>query len=55
MELLADNDINQVNGALAWTTPALIALADSGSLGPLAWSFGIGYGIGTLIYRTFLY
>ena len=39
------------SGGLPWSTPALVALADSASLGPLAWSFGLGYVIGTAIYH----
>lgn len=40
-----------VSGGIPWSTPALVALADSASLGPLAWSFGFGYLIGTAIYK----
>ena len=54
MQRLSDSETQEVSGSLAWTTPALVALADTGSLGPLAWSFGIGYGIGTLIYKGFI-
>jgi len=53
MKVLSDDEVTQVSGGLPWMTPAMLALADTGSLGPLAWSFGIGYGIGTLIYNYY--
>nr|WP_245615798.1 hypothetical protein [Andreprevotia chitinilytica] len=50
---LTMEEVNDVSGGIPWTTPALVALADTGSLGPLVWAFGIGYGIGTLAYNYF--
>lgn len=54
MVVLKIEETDEVGGGLAWTTPALIALADSGSLGPLALSFSFGYGVGTLMYNYYL-
>ncbi|WP_156970563.1 hypothetical protein [Andreprevotia chitinilytica] len=53
MKDLTMEEVNDVSGGIPWTTPALVALADTGSLGPLVWAFGIGYGIGTLAYNYF--
>ena len=51
MYALSNEDTTTASGGIAWSTPALVALADSASLGPLAWSFGIGWLIGTAIYH----
>lgn len=52
MKMLSTQEVEEVSGGLPWTMPAMAALADTGSLGPLVWSFGIGYGIGTLGYNA---
>jgi hypothetical protein len=46
-------EIEEVSGGLPWTTPAMVALADTASLGPLVWAFGIGYTIGTVAYYSY--
>jgi hypothetical protein len=53
MEQLNSQEIDFASGGIAWTTPAIVALADSGVVGPLVWSFGVGYAIGTLAYNAY--
>ncbi len=54
MQTLSTQQTQQASGGILWTTPALVALADTGSLGPLAFAFSMGFGIGTLIYNNFI-
>jgi hypothetical protein len=49
MELMNEVEVSEVNGGLAWSMAAGAALADTGSLGPLVWAFGVGYGVGSLL------
>ena len=44
----------QTAGGMLWSTPALVAIADSGCVGPLGAAFGAGYAIGKYIYQTWL-
>ena len=52
MIALSHQQTEAASGGLPWGMPALAALADSASLGPLAWSFGLGFAIGTVIYHA---
>ena len=54
MRTLSCSETRQTGGGILWTTPALVAIADTASLGPLGMAFSAGYGIGTLIYNTWL-
>jgi hypothetical protein len=53
METLNEDQITDVSGGISWTTPAMIALADSGSLGPLVAAAGLGWAIGGMIARFY--
>ena len=53
MKALTMEEVNDVSGGIPWSTPAAVAIADTGSLGPLTWAFGVGYGIGTLISNAY--
>ena len=54
MQTLSSSQADQASGGILWTTPALVALADSGCIGPLGAAFGAGYAIGTYIYQTWM-
>ncbi len=54
MHTLTARQTEQASGGILWTTPALVAIADSAALGPLAFAFSVGYGAGTLIYARYL-
>ncbi|MBJ7311289.1 hypothetical protein ACFOLJ_03685 [Rugamonas sp. CCM 8940] len=52
---LSGIEANEVSGGIPWTTAASVALAESASLGPLVWAFGMGFVIGTTKYKTHLH
>ena len=54
MQTLSAQQTQQASGGIAWTTPALVAIADTGAFGPLVASFGAGWAIGTWIYNNVL-
>ena len=54
MQTLSPQQTQQASGGILWSTPALVALADTASFGPLAASFGAGWAIGTYIYANFI-
>ena len=54
MRTLSHVQTEQATGGILWTTPWLVALADSASLGPLGIAFGAGYSVGTFIYNTWI-
>jgi hypothetical protein len=53
METLDEDQVTEISGGISWGTPALIALADTGSLGPLVWSFAVGFAFGGMIARHY--
>lgn len=54
MQTLSSPQTERAAGGLLWTTPAMVALADSACVGPLGAAFGAGFAIGTFIYQTWL-
>jgi lactobin A/cerein 7B family class IIb bacteriocin len=54
MRELTTKEIEEVNGGIPWAAPVLVALADTGSLGPLVFAFSAGYAVGGWAYRHWL-
>ena len=54
MQTLSQSQAQQSAGGMLWSTPAMVAIMDSGCFGPLAGAFGAGYVVGTFIYNNFI-
>lgn len=52
MQTLSPQQTQEASGGILWSTPALVAVADSAALGPLAFAFGAGYAVGTWLYQN---
>ena len=52
MQTLSPQQTEQASGGIPWGAPAFAAILDSAALGPLVFSFGAGYAVGTWLYQN---
>lgn len=54
MQTLATSRTDRAAGGILWSTPAMVAILDTASFGPLVGAFGAGYAVGTFIDNNFI-